>query len=486
MESAFFYPSLMQVLEAEVHGRRIAATHDLGCASPEMRHFVDHDFLISLPNGNALVQSVVPSHPPCSEMTGTKNPHGPEAVLGMLPEPLEVHCKALDKNGAFHSSSDYSVRLELTNALVIYKLPVPLHISVKALTESSMPQATQDAAWQLPCCMSSRASKRMRAEEFDVSYQQHPYWGRTDQPHIGMPIGGLRAYNAMRDALIEAQKVNFRGAQARAMARQLLRLAQSETESTAQRHAHLVSALHVLTSLTAVAQYGGEQLARDVVLELTLTSAGSAEATNATLATLEEAAGTPGLTQGMAQPMQGGLRDLRARVRAHQQEEPRRCKSCGENKPKSAFTDNQWRKARDKRRCLACQEGGVVGSVEAREQQAIWQAEVYEFTAIRAAAVAEERRRVESELARRNELEHADTECCVCFEEANEADGRPRCSFPCHKEHWLCAPCMKDHILASQNRMDANTNQPAPVAVQCVKCRAQVPDEDVPALMGLV
>ena len=100
MESAFFYPSLMQVLEAEVHGRRIAATHDLGCASPEMRHFVDHDFLISLPNGNALVQSVVPSHPPCSEMTGTKNPHGPEAVLGMLPEPLEVHCKALDKNGA--------------------------------------------------------------------------------------------------------------------------------------------------------------------------------------------------------------------------------------------------------------------------------------------------------------------------------------------------------------------------------------------------
>jgi hypothetical protein len=56
------------------------------------------------------------------------------------------------------------------------------------------------------------------------------------------------------------------------MARQLLRLAQSETESTAQRHAHLVSALHVLTSLPAVAQYGGEQLARDVVLELTLTS----------------------------------------------------------------------------------------------------------------------------------------------------------------------------------------------------------------------
>ena len=118
--------------------------------------------------------------------------------------------------------------------------------------------------------------------------------------------------------------------------------------------------------------------------------------------------------------------------------------------------------------------------------QAAWQAEVDEFTAIRAAAVAEERRRVEAELARRNELEHADTECCVCFEEANESDGRPRCSFPCHKEHWLCAPCMKDHILASQNRMDANTNQPAPVAVQCVKCRAQVPDEDVPALMGLV
>lgn len=132
--------------------------------------------------------------------------------------------------------------------------------------------------------------------------------------------------------------MNFRGAQARAMARQLLHLAQSETESTAQRHAHLVSALHVLTSLPAVAQYGGEQLARDVVLELTFTSAGSAEATNATLANLEEAAGTPGLTQGMAQPVRGGLRDLRAHVRAHQQEEPRRCKSCGENKPKSAHS----------------------------------------------------------------------------------------------------------------------------------------------------
>ena len=511
-KSAFFYPSRTSVIEAEVSGRRIAASHDFGTAAPEMRHFVDHDFLMSLPHGNALLQSVVPAHPPCSEMAGTKNDR-PEAVLGMLPEPLVVYCKA--------NSSEYAVRLELTNALVINKLPVPLHISVKALTEDSMPQATKDAA-RASTRFASNASKRLEAEEFDVTYRQHPFWVRTNQHVIGLPLGGMGVYNAMRDELVEAQKVNFRGAQARAMARQLLRSAQSETESTAQRHAHLVTALHVLTNLPAVAQRGGEQLARDVVVELTLTSAGDAEATNASLASLEEAAGTPGLTQGIAQPMRDGLRDLRARARAHaaeaaaaeaaalgraaaaeqaareaaqaaevseaarRTEEPRRCKSCGESKPKSAFTDNQWRKARDKRRCIPCQEGGVLGSVEAREQQAAWQAEMDDFTAIRAAKVAEERRRVEAELARRNELEHADTECCVCFEEANESEGRPRCSFPCHKEHWLCAPCMKDHILASQNRMDAHTNQPAPAAVQCVKCRAQVPDEDLPALMGLV
>ena len=208
--SADFYPSLSVVLESEVDGRRITATHDLACASPEMRHFVDLDFLLSLPNGNALVQSVVASHPPCSELTGTKNPHGPEAVLGMLPEPLLVHCKALDANGAFNSSSDYAVHLELTSALVVYKLPVPLHISVKALTQDFMPQATRNAAWRLPCCLMNMASKRMRAEEFDVSYQQHPYWGRTDQYRIGMPLGGMQAYNTMRDALIEAQKVNIR------------------------------------------------------------------------------------------------------------------------------------------------------------------------------------------------------------------------------------------------------------------------------------
>ena len=126
-------------------------------------------------------------------MTGTKNPHGPEAVLGMLPEPLVVHCKALDRNGAFNSASDYPVRLELAHALVIYKLPAPLHISVKAPTLESMPQATQDAAWQLPCCSPSMASKRMRAEEFGVSYQHHPYWGQTDCPLIGMPLGGMQS-----------------------------------------------------------------------------------------------------------------------------------------------------------------------------------------------------------------------------------------------------------------------------------------------------
>ena len=217
MKSAIFYPSLSVVLDSEIYGRRTAATQDLGAACAEMRHFVDHDFLSSLPNGNYLVQSIVPSHPPCSEMMGTKNPLGPETVLGMLPEPLVVHCKALDENGAFNSSSDYSVRLELTSALVVHKLPVPLHISVKALTEDFMPQATRNAAWQLPCCLTSRDSKPMRAEEFDVSYQQHPYWGRTDRLQLGITslpwilgITSLEEYDTMRGALVEAQKVNIR------------------------------------------------------------------------------------------------------------------------------------------------------------------------------------------------------------------------------------------------------------------------------------
>jgi len=69
---AVFYPNLMGTVPMRVLGVEVEATHDFMTASDELRHFVDRGWLASRPGGAALVGSIVPPTPPCTELWGTK------------------------------------------------------------------------------------------------------------------------------------------------------------------------------------------------------------------------------------------------------------------------------------------------------------------------------------------------------------------------------------------------------------------------------
>ena len=137
---AFWYPNLTGTIKVqvntEVSEKDAVATHDHGAACHEMRHFIDLSFLMSLPTGQDLLDSLVPPNPYCTRLTGTDKPDG-EVVLGMLPTKLVVE----------HKDSD--LVFSLCNVLVVDDLPVPLHISFKALESSGMPQQTKRAFSQM-------------------------------------------------------------------------------------------------------------------------------------------------------------------------------------------------------------------------------------------------------------------------------------------------------------------------------------------------
>ena len=82
---ASFYPSRISVLTVRVLGKRTAASHDAGTANHEVRHFIDHAFLLELPGGAEMLDRLMQPSPPCSIVSGT-GAHTP--VIGMLPEPL--------------------------------------------------------------------------------------------------------------------------------------------------------------------------------------------------------------------------------------------------------------------------------------------------------------------------------------------------------------------------------------------------------------
>ena len=75
-----------------------------------------------------------------------------------------------------------------------------------------------------------------------------------------------------------------------------------------------------------------------------------------------------------------------------------------------------------------------VRSLEQRVAQAAEADEAAAFEALNRERIEAEGFRIQAELERRNALEHTDSECCVCFDEVNEAE---RKALSC--AHWLCA-----------------------------------------------
>lgn len=100
------------------------ASQDLGCANYEIRHFVSGAYLASIPGGQAYLDNILDPTPPCISLWGTKSDRE-EIVVGMLKKRLPVTVWVGPRGGW--------MSLKLQNVLVIDELPVPLHISLKAL-----------------------------------------------------------------------------------------------------------------------------------------------------------------------------------------------------------------------------------------------------------------------------------------------------------------------------------------------------------------
>ena len=139
-----------------------------------------------------------------------------------------------------------------------------------------------------------------------------------------------------------------------------------------------------------------------------------------------------------ADPILRALEQLRNLGR---EEERRLCKFCGHSRPREAFSQNQWR--RGQRRCIECQQGGVLTTVDQRGCQSAEEAGRAAMAAIFAEGMERERIRIQEELARRNSCERADSECAVCFE---VTDVESRYAMPCNLLHWLCKSCLRESI----------------------------------------
>ena len=157
VEIASFYPNLCAAIKVKVlDAEEVFASNDSGAANSEIRHFIDKAYLASIPGGVKYLDSIVEPTPPCKELWGTKHTTS-EVVVGMLSKRLPVSIYAGPTQGW--------LRAKLQNILVIDKLPVPIHVSSKAL------KLYPDSE-----VMYGSLRVQLKKSTFPTSFHSHPYW----------------------------------------------------------------------------------------------------------------------------------------------------------------------------------------------------------------------------------------------------------------------------------------------------------------------
>lgn len=212
MKYAFYYPSRADVMQdVRTRGRVTNASHDLGTASHEMRHFIDRDFLSSLEGGDQLFLELAAPLPPCQGLTGAKT-DAPLHVFGMLSQPLPVRVRAArqeqemledGRRTRIAKGDSFPVDLQLTNVLVVDRLPVPLHIS-----KTSLLRCWPEGEHSGDLFTTRFDGVRLDKEAFPPSYHHHPYWCSPDV-HILSTCASLprQEFNAA-SATIAAQQTS--------------------------------------------------------------------------------------------------------------------------------------------------------------------------------------------------------------------------------------------------------------------------------------
>lgn len=174
-----FYPNQCSISTARVEGIKVNCTNDVAAAGSSRHFLIDADFLVSLPHfSDALSALLDPGK--ISVCSGKVPSH----VLGVLAKPLRLK---IWWNGPTATDGDRSQEVVVREVYVVYRLPVPLHISFNDQTE---------AGW--PGMSISRMSTRPTADTFvDAScfchghpghgYASHPYWSDSTM-FLSLPL----------------------------------------------------------------------------------------------------------------------------------------------------------------------------------------------------------------------------------------------------------------------------------------------------------
>ena len=146
---------------------KAVATHDHGTVDNEDAtwHMIDAAFHKRLPGGrSAQVDGAA-----CVRLSGVE-----AKVVGMLPS-IETAFKIVSDEFNVPEDQRYALQLPLHNVLVVSGLPVPLHVSVRALTRTVTDSSTMAAL--LDACESPGLDGRgLVPALFPASYQKHAYW----------------------------------------------------------------------------------------------------------------------------------------------------------------------------------------------------------------------------------------------------------------------------------------------------------------------
>jgi hypothetical protein len=156
-EKAVFFPQLGFAIQVRVmNAEPVYATQDLGTSSYDRRHFIDKQYLEDIDiNYDRFSEHLVPPTIPTNCVVET---YSESKVVGMLDLRLPVTIYVGDKDGW--------VQTLLQNVLVVENLPVPLHVSLKAL--NLFPEG------------SVQSQNNFKSTTFPASFQEHTYWKQME------------------------------------------------------------------------------------------------------------------------------------------------------------------------------------------------------------------------------------------------------------------------------------------------------------------
>lgn len=178
-EVAVFYPNRFGLQKVKVLGTSLLASNDHGAACHEIRHFVNLSAVLGFEGAQEIMDSMIECTPPITAITGHNMRN--QRVVGMLKEPLHVKIKI--KNGP---DKGKQIQLILQNVVVVDKLPVPLHISVKQLSALTPDSDKEGLNSFMGALYSDGGSTRFDASAVSAEYRAHPFWIDDGSIFLGM------------------------------------------------------------------------------------------------------------------------------------------------------------------------------------------------------------------------------------------------------------------------------------------------------------